>query len=240
MEILKMIDAITIVLDNKYIPGYKAMIKSILAHTDGFNLPIICWDLGLTEDNLNQCKLVYQNIEFRKPDKSQYTVRPKSIPHLKDSYYKYETFRLSKEFNHTLFIDCDIIFLASIKDLLNIKITKPLGICWHGKPWNMYNTGLYIINKDPDQKLYKRFLGKMKTTANSPLGDQTIIDVDIKQGKTQVDKIDHKWNTTKRQIKDQKQQNYNSIHFVSKKPWEGDGDKAYKELEDIWWNYYKK
>jgi len=235
-----MIDAITIVLDNKYIPGYKAMISSIISHTENFDIPVICWNIDLTKENVSYCKSIYGNIEFRDTDKSKYAVRPNSIPHLKDSFYKFETFRLAKEFNHTLFIDCDIVFLTSIQELLNTKISNKLGICFHGSPWNQYNTGLYIINKDDNLSLYNTCIKKMTSVKNSPLGDQSMIDEDIRKGKLKVDKIPHKWNTTKRQIKDQKQQNYNSIHFVSKKPWEGDGDKAYKELEEIWWNYYKK
>jgi lipopolysaccharide biosynthesis glycosyltransferase len=229
----------TVVLDKKFLPGFQALMNSIKKHTPKFGLPIVCWSINLEEKDKDFCRSIYANIEFRKPDKQQYTKRPSSLPHLKDSYYKFETYKLVNEFDQVLFIDCDIVFISSIADLITTQTTSDLAICYHGKPWNQHNTGLFILRKSTDD-IYNKLIQLMSKTGSSFLGDQTLMETAIKKNILSHELLDSDWNVTKRQIQDNGYKGYRSIHFVAKKPWEPGGDPAYKQLEKIWWNYYNE
>lgn len=229
----KMKKACCITLNPAFAPGFQATINSILYHTKSFDEKILCIDLGLSENDKKDCLNVYNNIEFKEPIKENYKKLPTHTPPLTNAFYKLEIFKFASEYDRLLFFDCDIVFVDSIQPLLDI-IPNTARLTYH-KSQKEFNTGLILLPK-LNPNVYRKIINLVKTTKRAWLADQPIINTAIKKDILKTNKLNIKWNVTKRNAK--KTKDYIGLHFVGKKPWKS-GDPDYRELEKIWHRYYK-
>ncbi len=228
---------VCVVLDKPFMIGFKAMINSILRHTEGFDEKILCIDIDLDESDRESCKEIYSNIQFVQPILENYNKLPKHAPALKNAFFKLEIFRLAKTYDRILYVDTDIIFVKSIQPLLDMPLRTELTICYHPK-YKEHNTGLMLLPK-LSEKPYDSMMDALKSMKRAWLGDQAVINKLIRKKLLSVTQLNRKWNTTKRQIVDGRIKNYFGIHMVGKKPWNGGEGGRYKTLEDLWWEYAK-
>jgi len=223
-----------IALNSGFMPGFKAMMNSVLRHTE-FLEHIVCIDLELTEEDRVTCRKVYDDIEFIEPLYENYKRLPKHAPALKNAFYKLEVFRLAQNYDRLLFLDCDMIFVESIHPLLN-KIPKAQFAAAYHHRHRQYNTGIMLLPRLSETP-YRGIMKIVRTRKKAWLGDQTVIEGAIENKVISVDRIPQKWNVTKRQVLEQKT-TYSGLHFVAKKPWDG-GEKGYEEIEKVWHQYAK-
>ena len=219
-----------------FLPGFRAMVNSITIHTKDFAETLLCLDIDLKEEHRSQCRKIYPQCQFIKPDKSQYQRLPKHTRPLRNAFFKLECFKIAQGYEQMLFIDSDIIFLDSIQELLDTKPTSNVGLSFH-TACREYNTGLILFDKLPTI-IYDKVIELLQTMKNAHLADQTVIMTAIKKNIFSVSRLPRKWNTTKRQAKKRKgkPRNYVGLHFVGKKPWKG-GEKGYEDFEELWRKY---
>lgn len=214
-------------------PGFKAMITSILRHTIEFKENFVCIDLGLTQKDKNECLLIHPNLQFVPTSRKHYRKVPIHAPALSNAFHKLEIFRLAQLYDRVLFIDCDIVFVDSIQPLLNIVPETDLAAVYHASQ-HEYNTGVMVLRRLTPNP-YKKIMKLLKTEERAWLGDQTIIKKAINKKIISVSQLDHKWNVTKRQVL-RKSTKFVGLHFVGKKPWKG-GEPGYEDIESIWHSY---
>jgi lipopolysaccharide biosynthesis glycosyltransferase len=224
-----------IALNSEFMPGYKAMMNSILRHTDNFSEHILCLDLDLTEEDRSVCRDIYEGIEFIKPLYENYKRLPTHAPALKNAFYKLEVFRLAQNYDRLLFLDCDIVFVESIDPLLNKRTPAQFAAAYHPK-FNQFNTGVMLLSR-LDDKPYRGVMSLVRTMKKAWLGDQTVIHIAIGKKMFSVSRIPRRWNVTKRQVLHDNVP-YAGLHFVAKKPWLG-GEKGYERIEKVWHKYAK-
>ena len=223
-------------LSKSFLPGFKATLNSILKNTIDFNEQIICLDMDLDDEDRAFCTNLYGNLIFETPIKENYGYTPISAVALKNSFYKLECFRIARNYDYCLMFDSDMVFIKSIKELIDIKPKHDLMLAYHPE-YKEFNSGLLILNNIGLCK-YQVLIDFMKSMKNAHLGDQTVITQAISKGKLRVSNLDNKWNTTKRQVKLFSHTDYVGLHFVGKKPWNG-GEAGYEKIESIWHQYYE-
>ena len=93
-----------ITLNPAFMPGFKAMMRSVLEHTDNFSERIVCLDLQLSKEDRRACRGVYPDIEFVEPLHKNYQRLPDHANALRNAFYKLEIFRLARHYNRLLFL----------------------------------------------------------------------------------------------------------------------------------------
>ena len=212
-----------------FIPGYQALITSIRTHTTSFNEPVSIIDI----DGIDRraVEAIYPNCSFIDPIKTNYLDLSAHRPALRNAFCKLEAFRIASN-QRLLFIDSDIIFIESIRPLLELQTNADVSLAYHAK-WDAWNTGVMVIEA---KAKYQDLIELMRAMDSAEFADQSVIERAIKQNVIKVAPLDNRWNATKRQIKDGLT-DYASIHFVSKsKPWIGN-DPGFADLEKVWWRY---
>lgn len=233
--------------DDKYLVGTVATLNSIKASLDTKTFSnILFWIIngGLSSENQSRLNDEF-GVQFIDPKlNSLYSHMPQTnLQYLASTFYKLECFRLAKELcEPVLFVDSDIVFMSSIKELLETEITDDIGICWHSYPHKTYNSGLMIANPSAYPKIQKVY----KQCKFSQTGEQGAINQWIENGDLSVHKIPTKWNTTKRDqllttdnyINSINKKEVVGIHFVSGKPWAESLDRRWDHLVELWAQFY--
>lgn len=224
--------AFVIVLNKEFIPGFKALFNSIKRNTPEFSEDVICISLDLVEKEKEECLKTYDRITFTEPIWDNYQKLPQSAAALKNAFYKLEVFRLAQDYEHLLFMDCDIICISSIHHLINRKPKSELMIVHEAA--GRFNSGVMVLNKLKPEK-YEGIIKILREVKEAHLGDQSIIEFAAKKRLISVEELARKWNTTKRNVL-WGCKGYHVIHFVGRKPWCG-GEKGYEKIEKIWFEY---
>lgn len=226
--------ALAVVVNHEFVIGYKAMLNSVLTHTQGFDLPVVCVDLDLTEDDRQEMLALYPETSFAKPIEANYNKLPSHAKALRNAFYKVEVLRIAQKYERTVFVDCDIVFIDSIYGLLMTDMRSDIAVCpIIGRPHEV-NTGVMVFRKlAPDR--YQKVIDMMKLMKRAHLADQPVIINAITKRILSYQKLHNKWNTTKREAK-KGRKGFIGLHFVGKKPWNG-GEPGYEHLEKIWQKY---
>lgn len=226
--------ALVTLLSKSFLPGFKAAINSIKANTPDFNLPIVCLNIDLDNDDKSECKKCYGDIIFSPINMPVYAKKPISASALQDSFYKLDFFSIAKNYDHSILFDCDMLFLKSISPLINMSFKKIMMV--YHKEYKSFNSGLIVAPQLTNE--YDKLINLMKSMPEAHLGDQSVIVEADKQKIIKFGGLDSIWNVTKRQVKLFGYKNYAGLHFVGKKPWQG-GEEGYKEIEAIWHQYHQ-
>jgi lipopolysaccharide biosynthesis glycosyltransferase len=233
--LIDMKTTLAVVVNRAFVIGYKAMMNSILAHTN-FNLPVVCIDLDLTPKDREIMLKLYRKTTFIKPIEENYAKLPTHAPALRNAFYKVEVLRVAQDYDRTVFIDCDIVFIDSILPLLQTDTKSDIAACMALGQHKEVNTGVMVFGKLSSAQ-YEKTISMMKTMKRAHLGDQPVIINAIQKKILSYQKLHNKWNTTKREAR---KGNYDFIglHFVGAKPWKS-GEPGYEHLEKIWLKYSK-
>jgi len=226
-------------VSQSFLPGFHAMMNSILTHTKNFDQEVIVLDIDLDDDSRDECLFTYHNCRFVKPDITKYQKLPKHTPALKSAFFKLEAFKIASQYDKLILIDSDIVFVRPINALLATKPVKDVLMCYHATH-DEYNSGLIVFGKLPNT-IYRSIINFMRTLDEANLADQTIIMEAIQAKLLSVNKLSCRWNVTKRHLRNDppKHRFYAGLHFVGLKPWEG-GEEGYEKIEKIWWRYAKR
>lgn len=115
-----------------------ALLQSIRENAE-MKLPVILWVDGYNEEQLNNFKRVYPDIEFREIDREKYIKYGKGSA----GWYCMEAFTI-REYDKVLNLDCDMICRGSLKELFDIDCK--LGMVKEST--GIYNGGLTLIGKE--------------------------------------------------------------------------------------------
>lgn len=225
---------IATVVNKRFVPGFRAMMNSVLTHTKNLSERVICVDLDLEQEDHQACKEIYSNINFVKPHMDNYTKLPEHAKALKCAFYKLDLFKLARDYDRMLFLDSDMVFVQSIQPLLDLIPEVDMSLCYH-KGARQYNTGLMLFGK-LEHKVYDKIIQLLKKMKRAWLADQSVITQAMKNQTFTSDHLPHKWNMTKRDVLKKKKTDYIGLHYVGKKPWLG-GEKGYAKIEKIWHEY---
>jgi len=249
--------ALITMMDDRFIKGFEAFIKSLLHHNPWFNYPMIIINTGLIKENQKKCKKMYDNIHFFAPKEREYRhVNMKRTEYcLRKTYYKLDMFSY-ENFDRLVFIDMDTIILGDISYLFT-QVVAPIGACkaydWKGdRLRNDYNSGVLVLNSPViNLGTYRKLIIKARQGYSMP--DQKTINNFFGKRIYQIPKI---YNCEKR-VKDSiflhydnnkgklrlQQDDIRILHFVSHKPWNPSGksenNQGYEDLEEIWKKYYE-
>ena len=69
-------NACCITLNKDFLPGFEATMNSILQNTKGFDEPIICINIDLSQGDKDACKGIYDNVTFVDPIWENYKQLP--------------------------------------------------------------------------------------------------------------------------------------------------------------------
>lgn len=145
---------VTLLCDKFYIGGLVS-IYTLLKSTPDFNYPITILEWGeLSNSNKNNLKSLYNNINFKKINISDYPQTAFDSEHRHWNYncgFRFDIFTL-ENLDKLLFFDSDIVFQQNINELFNFDVLigaveRPIarGIQYSGKQY--FNGGLLLIDK---------------------------------------------------------------------------------------------
>lgn len=249
---------ITIVTKNFW-PGFAATVESVLQNSK----------LLLEEYEYNvYCDDRLAPVEWISSRQERILLRPISdLPaivelapqqqgaRMSQALQKLSIFSINYESNKMIYIDCDMICLSSLRELLSIE---PIALASDdfdisdfsvSVPRGELNTGMLIFK--PSQQIYEELLNVYQGNpfAFTSKGDQDVFNEWAKR--VQVCILNSYWNFSKRHqdkvgytwIKNNLA-NIKFLHFVNCKPWYKSKDLRtlaecrYKRLELIWWKYF--
>jgi len=131
-------------LNDHYLPGFIALMASILKHTPGFDYDFyIFHDDTLSPHSREVCEKLYDKVRFVVPDLGLLAKYGKN--HIK--YFKLASFNLN--FDKVICIDCDMVCLRDLRHLVRIE-PPPSHIAMKrevGRP-SSFNSGVVVIQRD--------------------------------------------------------------------------------------------
>ena len=242
--------ALCIMLDDNFMVGFITMWKSFIYHNPWFlksDYTLVVIDVGLSEDSMYAIAESYPEggIVFGQPDKSKYSTvdMGSTAEHLKNTYYTLELFTL--DYDRIVFLDCDIIVKADIKELF--ECYRPIaGVRCYDSSNDIlreeFNAGVFVINKEYlNETTYKGLLKTIEQGFSMP--EQKAMNIYFKN---RIHFLDKRLNVEKRMLHTEKFKHVleeaKIIHFVAKKPWESNfghhkREHTYGPLEEEWHRY---
>lgn len=234
--------ALCTMLNDAFIPGYIAFIKSITKH-NFIDYDFIVLDSNLSGSAKKIINAYYNKIIFRKINYNKYNNVnfSKTADSLKETFYKLDIFSI-REYDRVVFFDMDMIVMGDICEVLGccadiaaVNGYNPGGDCLRGD----INSGLLVLNKNVlNNNVYNSLIAIAEQGHSMP--DQKTINGYFQKN---IFILPKKYNVEKRMFYTQKMKDVLNdiriLHFVAKKPWlAGCEDKDYSEYEKLWRSYY--
>lgn len=236
--------ALTTLMDDNFIPGFKVFWKSFLYHNEWFNDPFVIFDCGLSDESKEILKNTYDKIEIRKINKENYKNInfTKTAKKLRNTYYTFEVFNL--EFDRIIFMDMDILVLGDMSEIFNCN-DNIAGCKGYGAKKDMLsrsiNSGVFVVNKKYlNEETYKGIINYSRLGFSMP--DQHAINgyfaEDIKYLNKRYN-VEKRMLHTKRYAKFRDPRCITCLHFVAWKPWQDktlapNREKKYTTFEKLW------
>ena len=240
--------ALFTLLNDSFLPGYVAFIKSLKKHHPEFDLDFIILDIGLSYESQETIIQYYDKIIFRKPRLKEYASvnMSRTDPRLQPTYYTLDAF-CQTDYDRIIAIDMDVIVLGDISEVLNCDSDFAAVKAYNAKMDILredINSGVFVVGKKYlNEETYQGLLQIAKRGHSMP--DQKTINAYF-FGK--MDYFNKRFNVEKRMLHTQK---YNKIledirilHFIALKPREDHGgageiENSFGEFEKLWWAEYE-
>jgi lipopolysaccharide biosynthesis glycosyltransferase len=236
--------ALVTMLNEEFVIGFKAMIRSLLKNNPWFDLPVVILDDGVLPETKGKLTQIYKDITWQPIDKKRYagTDFEKTAPKLRCTYYKLDIFNM-KGYERLVFIDSDTLILGDIKQLFAttagfaaVKGYDPL----HDMMRRDINSGVFVVNQQfLNEQVYVEMLRIARSGHKMP--DQTVINHYFRNRMMYLDKV---FNVEKRMLYTNKfkhvLQTMRILHYVGEKPWQKKTnvrEEQYAMLEREWWRY---
>ena len=130
-----------VVMDKKVKLGYRALMNSLLRHTTDFSESVVCLSIDLDTNDQQDIQEIYDDVQFIDVTHKNYKKLPTHAPALRKAFYKLDLFKLAREYERITYVDTDIIFLKSIRPLLDAHINEEIGVCYHKKQRGIQHRG---------------------------------------------------------------------------------------------------
>jgi lipopolysaccharide biosynthesis glycosyltransferase len=264
--------AITTILDETFSDYFYVFLNSFLENNTWFSGDIVIlynYDLSfLSNQKINQIKLLYKNIVFKKIETERYedTINlfksrvNSSFHRFIPSIFTIEAFNLI-EYDKVLYLDSDMLVVNNIIELFkmkgNIIATRDTSKYIREneiKPINdinlVLNGGFLLLDGDfiRSDKHVQNMLDLFPSLSKPTFLDQSLLNEYFK--KFEVLFISSDYNLLKRCFDDSRVDELKNslndikiIHYVGEKPWNDkvkDFEKKYKVIENLWQSYYKR
>lgn len=236
--------ALCTLLDDNFVIGFKAFVKSLKKWHPEVNYDFLIIDVGLSDENKSYMKLCYDNLVFIKPDYKNYSDvnMSKTSDVLKKTYYTLELFSF-EAYERIIFFDMDMVITGDISEVLNCKEDFAAVKGYNAKADEMrgdINSGMFVVGeKYLNQATYRALLNIAKKGFSMP--DQKTINIYFKDKMKYFNK---RYNVEKRMISTQKYKHITDdiriLHFIARKPWQpvvAEDDK-FEPYRKIWEYYY--
>lgn len=235
--------ALATMMDDNFLIGFKAFIKSFLYHNPWFDYEFLILDVGLSENSKAEIKEYYKNVLFRKIDYDKYREVnfERTNKKLQKTYYTLDVFNQC-DFDRIVFIDMDTVVLADISFLFECPAGLAAVQAYDFKQDKMrqsINSGVFVVNREYiNGDTYRRLIRIARRGYAMP--DQKVIN---KFFNDKIDFLPKAYNVEKRMLHTQDFKDdlidIKILHFVASKPWETDKpnelEASYGKFEKIWW-----
>ncbi len=234
-------------LDDNFVTGYVAFMKSLLHYNPWFEHDLVILDVGLSNVGKDFVAKHYERVRFVKPNKRRYSDvdMSKTVDKLKATYYTLDAF-IQTDFDRIVQFDMDMVVLGDISAVF--ECGAPIAACRaynskHDFLGDGCNAGLFVVNKPYlNEKTYADLLAIARRGHSMP------------EQKTMNIHFDGKWhwlpkiyNVEKRMMTTKKYkevlENARVLHFVAEKPWQNKTnarEASYEPLEKLWWKEYER
>lgn len=234
-------------IDDDFMIGFRVFWKSFIEHNKWFNFDFLILDSGLSEESKKELQETYEKIKIIQVKKENYLKINMSVTSdiLKKTYWKLDIFS-HDEYDRLVFLDMDILVRGDIREIF--QFTGQIAGCQAYRPRSdrltqEINSGVFVINKPAiSHETYIAILDFTKKGFTMP--DQAAINQFFRR-KKYLPKV---YNVEKRMLHTKRHKetlnNAKIIHYVASKPWQkikpNAREKTYRELENLWLEYYKK
>lgn len=237
--------ALCTLLDDNFVIGYKAFIKSLLKWHPKIGYDFMIIDCGLSIKSKLEIYNCYRKTYFIEPLYKNYRGIPlhKTDERLQKTYYTLDAFNLP--YDRVIFFDMDMVITGDISEVLNCSADFAAVKGYNAKLDILrddINSGLFVIGpKHLDGQTYEQLLKIAQRGFSMP--DQKVINIFFKDKITFLPK---KYNVEKRMIETQKYKDVISdiriLHFIAGKPWMEVpvDDKKFIPYYKIWEEYYDR
>ena len=235
--------AICTLLDDSFVVGFKAFIKSLLKWHPGIDYNFVIIDCGLSDKSKLEMSFYYSNLFFVEPEYKNYSGIPmhKTDERLQKTYYTLEAFNL--DYDRVIFFDMDMIVTGDISEILNCTADFAAVKGYNAKLDEFrddINSGMFVVGKKYlNKQTYKELLRIAQRGFSMP--DQKVLNIFFKD---KISYFNKKYNVEKRMIETKKYKNVISdiriLHFIAGKPWQDVpvDDKKFIPYYRIWKEYY--
>ena len=240
--------ALATMLDDNFVIGYVAFIKSFLHFNHDFSDDFVIIDVGLSEESKEKIESYYQNVVYKQPNRDRYREvnMSKTADKLKSTYYTLDVFSYT-EYDRIVFIDMDTIVLAPLDELFNCPEPFAAVKGYNAKLDELrgdINSGVFVVNKPRiSEETYSDMIRYASRGHSMP--DQKTINGVLRN---KIAYFNKSYNVEKRMLHTRKYkrvlENIKILHFVASKPWEdvkpNAVEESYGEFEKIWWEWYER
>lgn len=215
----------TTVLNDHYLPGFIAMMTSILEHSPNFDYEFVVFHNNeLSSANQKLLYKLYNKIRFVVPDLEFYVINNKTDI----KYLSLESFNLKAD--KVICMDSDLVCMRDLQQLVNIE--PPPSHIAMTKEYNRpaYNSGVVVIQKDLlNEQIYRDLVTFNESTISDIYGhDQRILNTYFK-GK--IIPLGKTHNTLITEV--------SNLHFIYT-PWVKGHDEVPSGLLALWQHYYQE
>ena len=233
-------------LDDNFVIGYEAFIKSFLHNNSWFDYDFVILDVGLSDNSRDVICSYYDKIKFIKPNKGNYRDVNFNKTHekLRNTYYTLDVFNQT-DYDRIVFIDMDTVVLDDISELFQFEGGFGAVKSYNAKFDELndsINSGVFVVNKQYiNERTYYDLIRVARPGYSMP--DQKTIN---KFFRGKMEFFNKSYNVEKRMLHTKKYKHIldkiKILHFVSSKPWQqekpNDIERSFGEFEKIWWNWY--
>lgn len=238
--------ALITLLDDAFVIGTVAFLKSLKKHNPWFDMPFVVLDLGLSPKPKATIESLYDNVRFVPVKKKNYkrVKFNRTAARLRNTYYTFDVF-LRSEYDRVVFIDMDTVVLGDISELWDTKHDFAGCKAYNaGKDTliNTINSGVFSVSKKHlNRRMYERLIAMSARGHSMP--DQTVLNNAFRR---EMQYFNKSYNVEKRMLHTKKYihilEKMRILHFVGSKPWEdvkpNKQEARYGRMEKIWKKYY--
>lgn len=239
--------ALFTVLDDRFLIGYTAFIKSLLFYNEWFAHDLVVLDGGLSAGAREVVMRHYSRVRFVRPNKKRYSDvnMEQTADRLKSAYFKLDAFAL-RDYDRVVQFDMDMVVLGDVSEVFNCD--APIAACraYNGKLdilADTCNSGMFVINTPYlNDDTYAGLLAAARRGYST--ADQKTLNAYF-AGRwhwlPKVYNVEKRMMTTKKFKDDLK--NARVLHYVADKPWQqktSAREAEYEPLEKLWWDAYER
>jgi lipopolysaccharide biosynthesis glycosyltransferase len=216
-------------LNNNFMPGMKALLKSLLVNNPWFNHDfIILIDEDISFENKKELLKLYKNIKFINAKIKDYkNCKKTSVNWNFNLFYRFDVFELQDlNYDKIVMIDSDMIILKDIKELL--EYDNDISVCKKYPNFmpelkdikgNFFNCGLILLSRNIINLNHKKNLLEIASQKNWS-SDQPILNFYFRD---KITFIPQKFNVVTSNVTLKNLNEISILHFHgNKKPWMSD------------------